>query len=130
MARSQEWGNDMRYSAVLILPAAFRDDGNQLAAVLGHDEANPPDTYNVPLFKIGDDGEPTHFGTHAWVTEAFRATIEDGQNGKFPAGLEGAEPVVGALVASFAPLDETDASAHFDSVASAHALERRTTEVL
>jgi hypothetical protein len=113
------------YSAVLILPASLRDSGNQLATALGHDEAEPPDTYNVPLFPIGAGVEPTHYGTHTWATAAFKGLIEAAQSGAFPEGLESAAPLVAELITSFTLRSEADASAHFDAIAAAHGLERR-----
>ena len=114
----------MSHSAVLILPAALRDAGNQLAVAMGHDGAQEPNTYNIPLSADGT-GEPTHYGTHAWATDAFRVTIEAAKGGNYPPGMEAAAPVVEALIASFRYRKDTDASEHFDSVAASNGLERR-----
>lgn len=114
--------SDFSYSAVLILPAAQRDAGNQLAIAMGHD-VPPGSTYSVPLSPIGG-GQPTHYGCRADVTEAFKATIEAAQQGSFPEHLEGAAPVVAALIASFLakPLPYSPAE-HFEGVAHQNGLE-------
>lgn len=121
--------SDFVYSAVLILPAALRDAGNQLAVALGHDQADPPDTYSVALCLIGGS-EPTHYGCHAWVTDGFKATIENAQQGQYPEGIdpELAAPVVAALVVSFQPAGEIDASAHFEAVIASLGLEPQPAE--
>jgi hypothetical protein len=115
----------MQISAVLILPAALRDAGNQLAIALGHD-VPPGDTYNVPLYPIDGD-EPTHWGTHTFATAKFVTDVTAAQQGQYPDGInpEAAGVVVAALLASFAPLDEVSPGEHFDSVAAANGLERR-----
>jgi hypothetical protein len=113
------------YSAVLFLPAYLREAGNQLAAALGHDDADPPDTYNVPLFAIGGGGVPTHFGCHAWATLEFKTLVETAQAGSIPEGLEDSTPVVAGLIASFMLRSEIDSCEHFDAIAAAHGLERR-----
>lgn len=117
--------SDFVYSAVLILPAALRDAGNQLAVALGHDQADPPDTYSVALCLIGGS-EPTHYGCHAWVTDGFKATIENAQQGQHPEGIdpELAAPVVAALIVSFQPAGSVSPTEHFNSVATAQGLER------
>lgn len=121
----------MTYSAVLILPAALRDAGNQIAVALGHDGADPPDTYNVPLYPIGGGDEPTHYATHAWAQQKFKDDVEAAAAGTPPEGFTPEQAaavtdVVAHLVYSFVPLGDIVAAAHFDSVASAHGLERQT----
>jgi len=106
----------------LILPAALREAGSQLAISMGHD-VPPGDTFSVALVPIGGS-EPTHYGCHTWATEAFKATIEAALQGNFPEGLEGAAPVVAALIASFVARGKTEPSAQFDGVAAANGLER------
>ncbi len=115
----------MRQSAVLILTAALRDAGNQLAVAMGHDTADPPNTYCVPLCPNGE-GAPTHYGTHTWVTDGFRATIEAAQGGTYPAWppemLALAQEVIGGLIASFEELDARAPSEHFNAVAAGQGL--------
>lgn len=111
----------MRQSAVLILPAALRDAGNQLAAAMGHDTADPPNTYCVPLCPNGD-GDPTHYGTHTWVTPEFAAMINSAKLGIYPPWQPElvvlAQSVVGGLIGSFEPLDARAPSDHFNAVAA------------
>lgn len=112
--------------ATLILPSALRDAGNQLAVALGHDDADPPDTYNVPLVPIGET-EPTHYGTSTPVTEGFEAMILAAQQGSYdglPAEIVPlAQSVIAGLLADFTSIDAIPGE-HFDSVAAAQGLER------
>lgn len=83
-------------SAVLILPAAYRDAGNSFGVAQGWGEGN----FSVPLSASG--AEPaTHWGCRADVTEGFLAMMADP-----PAE---AMPLLAVMVASFddnaAPLD-------------------------
>lgn len=115
----------MRSSAVMILPAAMRDAGNQLAIALGHDVA-PGNTYNIPFRAIGGS-DPTHYGTHTLVTEGFRQTIEAAQGGAYPAWppelLALAQSVVPHLITSFKGVDEMAATEHVAEVLAANDLE-------
>ena len=57
------------HSAVLILPAAYREAGNALSAEMGWQPVDAvPGTYSVPLM-TGDD--LTHWGCRADVTQSF-----------------------------------------------------------
>lgn len=57
------------FSAVLILPAAYRAAGNSLSASMGwQPEDADPGTYSVPL---ATDGSVTHWGCRADVTQSF-----------------------------------------------------------
>ena len=62
-------------SAVLILPAAYRDAGNTLSAEMGWQpvDANPG-TYSIPLMS-GDT--LTHWGCRADVTAGFIDMVEN-----------------------------------------------------
>jgi hypothetical protein len=118
----------VRRLAALILPSALRDAGNQLAAALGHDEADPPNTYNVPLYPIGGGDEPTHFGTSTAVTEGFEDMILASQQGQYPEWpselLTLAQSVVGGLASDFTGMD-ANAREHFDGFAASLGVERR-----
>ena len=118
----------VRRLAALILPSALRDAGNQLAVALGHDEADPPDTYNVPLYAIGESGEPTHFGTSTLVTPGFEAMIVAAKQGTYPEWppemLALAQAIIPDLISDFTDNDASP-SAHFDATAAAQGLERR-----
>ena len=62
-------------SAVLILPAAYRDAGNVLAAEMGWQPADAdPGTYSIPLCT---DGVLTHWGCRADVTQSFMDMVEN-----------------------------------------------------
>jgi hypothetical protein len=119
----------MRRLAALILPAELRDAGNQLAVALGHDDADPPDTYNVPLYAIGEVGEPTHFGTSTLVTPGFEVMISAAKQGTYPEWpsemLTLAQAIIPDLIADFTENDASP-SEHFDAVAAANGLERRS----
>ena len=60
-------------SAVLILPAAYRDAGNTLSAEMGWQPVGAdPGTYSIPLCT---DGVLTHWGCRADVTQTFMDMI-------------------------------------------------------
>ena len=60
---------DYIYSAVLILPAAYRDAGNAMSASMGwQPEDAVPGTYSVPLMTVDT---LTHWGCRADVTQRF-----------------------------------------------------------
>jgi len=62
-------------SAVLILPAAYRDAGNDLSAEMGWQPVDAdPGTYSIPLM-TGDT--LTHWGCRADVTQGFIAMVEN-----------------------------------------------------
>ena len=76
-------------SAVLILPAAYRDAGNAFGVAQGWGE----DNFSVPL--SADGLEPaTHYGCRADVTEGFLAMMAD--------PLPEAVPLLAVMVSSFA----------------------------
>ena len=61
------------HSAVLILPAAYREAGNALSAEMGwQPEGAVPGTYSVPLCT---DDVVTHWGCRADVTQTFMDMI-------------------------------------------------------
>ena len=59
-------------SAVLILPATYRDAGNAFGVAQGWGE----DNFSVPLSATGLD-PATHYGCRADVTEGFLAMMAD-----------------------------------------------------
>lgn len=59
-------------SAVLILPAAYRDAGNAFGVAQGWGEGN----FSVPLSATGTT-PVTHYGCRADVTEGFLAMMAD-----------------------------------------------------
>ena len=62
-------------SAVLILPAAYRDAGNTLSAEMGWQPVDAdPGTYSIPLL-TGDT--LTHWGCRADVTQGFIDMVEN-----------------------------------------------------
>ena len=62
-------------SAVLILPAAYRDAGNTLSAEMGWQPVGAvPGTYSIPLL-TGDT--LTHWGCRADVTQNFIGMVEN-----------------------------------------------------
>ena len=62
-------------SAVLILPAAYRDAGNDLSAEMGWQPVDAvPGTYSVPLMT---GGVLTHWGCRADVTQGFIDMVEN-----------------------------------------------------
>ena len=62
-------------SAVLILPAAYRDAGNTLSAEMGWQPVGAdPGTYSIPLM-TGDT--LTHWGCRADVTQGFIDMVEN-----------------------------------------------------
>lgn len=83
----------MRYSAVLIVPAALKADADALGAAMGWG----PESYTIPLPKGAE--EPTHYGLRADVDEQFVRWIK----GLDPLPVEGGEPVMEALIADFSP---------------------------
>ena len=62
-------------SAVLILPAAYREAGNDLSAEMGWQPVGAdPGTYSIPLL-TGDT--LTHWGCRADVTQGFIDMVEN-----------------------------------------------------
>lgn len=105
----------MNWSTVLIIPAALRDAGNQVAEAMGWGTGN----YSVPLSPAGSE-PATHYGLHAWASEQFKAWVEGTE--PLPEGMEAAQPVIDALIYSFRA-DLMNAE-HFDTVAAANNLQR------
>ena len=99
-------------SAVLILPAAYRDAGNAFGVAQGWGE----DNFSVPLSATGLE-PATHYGCRAEVTEGFLAMMADP-----PAD---AVPLLADMVSSFddnaAPFD------HWTSVLAENNLARVVT---
>ena len=100
-------------STVLIIPAALRDAGNGVVEAMGWG----PDNYAVPLSPAG--AEPaTHYGLHAWASGPFQGWVEGTE--PLPEGMESAQPVIAALIASFRP--DGDQRGHFADVLAANGL--------
>lgn len=76
-------------SAVLILPAAYRDAGNAFGVAQGWGEGN----FSVPLSATGSE-PATHYGCRADVTEGFLAMMADPP--------PEAVPLLAVMVSSFA----------------------------
>jgi len=107
-------------SGILILPADLQSAGNALAIAMGHD-VEPAHTYSVPL--SADGQEPaTHYGCHAWVTEAFVAMLQSAAQGQMPEGLDPqlVATVLSGLISSIG--SELTPREHFDGVLAANGL--------
>ena len=76
-------------SAVLILPAAYRDAGNAFGVAQGWGEGN----FSVPLSATGLE-PATHYGCRAEVDQAFIDSVEN--------PTPEAEPLVAVMIYSFA----------------------------
>lgn len=92
------------HSAVLILPMALKDAGDQIGAAMGWG----PVSYSIPLAANGAT-EATHVGLRADVHLSFIDMIEAARQGVYPEALPEAvlRPVIEALIADFSP-DPTD----------------------
>ena len=75
-------------SAVLILPAAYRDAGNAFGVAQGWGN----DNFSVPLSATGLD-PATHYGCRAEVDQAFIDSVEN--------PTPEAEPLVAVMIYSF-----------------------------
>ena len=65
-------------SAVLILPAIYRQAGNNLSASMGWQPAGAdPGTYSIPLCAIAAPSVVTHWGCRADVLQSFIAMVEN-----------------------------------------------------
>lgn len=66
---------DYAFSAVLILPAAYREAGNAMAAEMGWQPVDAvPGTYSVPLMTAD---VLTHWGCRGDVTQSFIDMVEN-----------------------------------------------------
>ena len=115
------------HSAVLILPIALRDVGNQIGAAMGWG----PVSYTISLAS-NPDGEATHIGLRADVHPSFIDMIEAAQQGIYPPTLsaELLQPVIDSLIYDFSP-DPNDTEKpvlwgveHFEYVCNKHQLVR------
>ena len=88
------------HSAVLILPIALKDAGDQIGEAMGWG----PESYTIPLTS-NPDGEVTHIGLRADVYPSFIRMIEDAKQGRYPETLPEnvLRPVIDALIADFSP---------------------------
>ena len=75
-------------SAVLILPAAYRDAGNAFGVAQGWGDNN----FSVPLSATGLE-PATHYGCRAEVDQAFIDSVEN--------PTPEAEPLVAVMISSF-----------------------------
>jgi hypothetical protein len=115
------------HSAVLILPIALRDAGDQLAELMGWG----PQAYTIPLASEGA-GEPTHYGLRADAQPSFLAMLQGAASGAVPDGAppELVATVVADLIADFSPDPANPdkhllwGSDHLDAVCAAHGLTR------
>lgn len=101
-------------SAVLILPAAYRDAGNAFGVAQGWGEGN----FSVPLSATGTT-PVTHYGCRADVTEGFLAMMADPP--------PEAVPLLAVMVSSFA--NNVQPYDHWVSVLEANGLTRVTVNV-
>ena len=82
---------DYTHSAVLILPAAYREAGNAMSASMGWQPVDAtPGTYSVPLM-TGD--VLTHWGCRADVTQRFMDMIAN--------PTEETQPLIDVLIYDF-----------------------------
>lgn len=102
-------------SAVLILPAAYRDAGNNFGVAQGWGE----DNFSVPLSATGLE-PATHYGCRADVTDGFLAMMADP-----PAE---AVPLLAVMVSSFA--DNVQPYDHWVTTLEANNLMRVDVETL
>ena len=98
-------------SAVLILPAAYRDAGNAFGVAQGWGE----DNFSVPLSATGLE-PATHYGCRAEVDQAF---VESVQN-----PTPEAAPLVSVMVSSFA--DNVQPYDHWVATLELNGLQRVT----
>ena len=100
------------FSAVLILPAAYREAGNAIATTMGwQPEGAVPGTYSVPLCT---DGVVTHWACRPVVTQSFIDMIEN--------PTPETEPLISKLIYDFR--DNCDGYTHFSEVIEANGLTR------
>lgn len=91
---------DYIYSAVLILPAAYREAGNALAEAIGWG----PDNYSIALT---DNGETiTHYAVSTCVDQQFADWLQNP-----PPEAEGAGPLLAVLIADLQPRSDDGAHA-------------------
>jgi hypothetical protein len=103
----------VRWSTVLIIPAALREEGNAIAEAMGWG----PDNYSVPLSATGQE-PATHYGLHAYSNDQFKSWIEGTES--LPEGMEAAQEVINALIYSFS--NEIVNADHFGAVLAANTL--------
>lgn len=104
-------------SCVLILPDDQRATGNTVGEAMGWG----PNNFSVAL--SADGLEPaTHWGLHAWVSEAFQEMIE---TGVYPPEVADAgitktdyDAMMAVLISSFWP----DYTGHFDTIIAENGL--------
>ena len=98
------------HSAVLILPAAYREAGNALSASMGwQPEGAVPGTYSVPLM-TGD--VLTHWGCRADVTQSFMDMVAN--------PTEETQPLIDVLIYDFRVTG--DPYSHFMDIITANNL--------
>ena len=105
------------FSAVLILPAAYREAGNAIATTMGwQPEGAVPGTYSVPLCT---DGVVTHWACRPVVTQSFIDMIEN--------PTPETESLISKLIYDFR--DNCDGYTHFSEIIEANGLTREVTPV-
>ena len=115
------------HSAVLILPIALKDAGDQISEAMGWG----PVSYTVQLAPDGAN-EATHIGLRADVYPSFITMIEAARSSVYPDNIsaELPQPVIDSLIADFSP-DPNDTEKpvlwgveHFEYVCNKHQLVR------
>ena len=113
------------HSAVLILPMALKNAGDQIGAAMGWG----PVSYSIPLASE-DATEPTHIGLRADVQPSFVDMIAAAKDGHYPDALPERllGPVIASLIADFSP-DPSDpekpvlwGADHLEAVCAANGL--------
>lgn len=109
------------HSAVLILPMALKEAGDQIGAAMGWG----PESYTIPLAADGAS-EATYIGLRADVQPSFIQMIEDAKSGQYPIMVPEniLQPVIEALIVDFS--QSLWGAEHFDSVCIDHGLMRLT----
>lgn len=115
------------HSAVLILPMALKDAGDQIGAAMGWGSVS----YSIPL-AAQDASEATHIGLRADVHLSFIEMIVAAGQGVYPDAVPEAvlRPVIEALIADFSP-DPSDpekpvlwGADHLVAVCASHGMTR------
>jgi hypothetical protein len=118
----------MKYTAVLLVPVAARDNANAMGEALGWGPGN----FSVPL--SADGYEPaTHHGLHTFATQVFVDMLNGAGQGTLPEGVPWASyglteadvfGVLAAMTASVQGFGAVLPGNHFDSVLAAANLRR------
>ena len=76
---------DYRWHFTLIVPAAYKDSWNAMAAGLGF-EHGPQETWNTFCIKLSADGNDpvTHYAARFPSTSSLKTILEDAKMGTYP----------------------------------------------